>query len=74
MILYYLICSPVTPRPTNNPLILFDPPVIRLSLIDDKSPKSVAFPVDAIVINSIILTAPELSPPATTPLVPFDTP
>ena len=42
----------------------------EVSLIEtDRSPKSIAFPIDAIVIYSIVFTFPSTEPPPNTPRV-----
>ena len=59
--------------PAIIPRVLFDVP-LRLDLATVKSPKSAAFPVDAIVTKPIIFVAagPGAVPPANTPRVVFD--
>ena len=57
--------------PANIPRVSFPPPkhCELSSLFDNKLPKSDAFPVDRIVIKSIVSVAPGDAPPANIPRV-----
>ena len=68
-----MILDPALFPPKTIPVVEFDV-VEHLELFCVKSPKSVAFPVEAIVIYCITLSTVPVSPPAKTPLVPLDAP
>ena len=74
MVMYSIILtSPEVYPPINTPLVELEAPP-AVSLAADKSPKSVAFPVVAIVTKSIVSVVDPASPPANTPLVGDATP